>query len=140
MKPSIVFALVLTLVLIAGCHLVTGLVENRGLFEMVYVERMAAPDSAVIDTPVTVTVWGNLPDPSWDFDHFELYFEMRSLTVGVFGKKSDVEAVAAQVLVPFEKDLSFTPEREGILTIRVIGKNDTLMTTLTVLPSKTDNP
>ena len=140
MKRTLFFIPVLFLILAIGCHLVTGPVENRGLFEMVYVDRMAAPDSAIVDTPVTVTVWGNLPDPSWDFDHFELYFETRSLTVGVFGKKSDVEAVAAQVLVPFEKDLSFTPERVETLIIRVIGKNDTLSTTLTVLPSKTGNP
>jgi hypothetical protein len=140
MKRILFFISVLFLILTNGCRMVTGPVENLGLFELVYVDRMAAPDTAALAMPVTITVYGNLPDPSWCFDHFELVLQPLSLDVGVFGKKEDVELVAAQVLVPFEKTLSFTPDHVGTLTIRVIGKNDTLSTTMTVLPSRTDTP
>ncbi|MFH1943889.1 MAG: hypothetical protein ABIL68_17440 [bacterium] len=117
---------------VAACKVFSPLSSSEWNFEAVYVDSVTAPDSGAVNVPFSIRIKGNLPDPSWTFDHFELFTEQSTLTIKPIGKQNLRSGAVPQVLVSFEEAVSYTPTQVGSLTIKVLGRAQTLTQEVTV--------
>jgi hypothetical protein len=117
---------------IAACTLFCPLSSSDWSFEAVYVDSVTAPDSSTVNVPFSIRIKGNLPDPSWKFDHFELFTEQSTLSITPIGKQNLRAGAVPQVLISYEEEISYTPTQIGSLTIKVVGRAETLSREVTV--------
>ena len=137
-KKNVPMLGILTIVLllflnITGCKIFSPLSPSSWNLETVYVEGLTIPDSSKVNVSFQIRIQGSFPDPSWEFDHFELFMEESLLTIKPIGKKNLQAESVAQVLIPFEEETSFTPRRIGLLKVSVVGKIKTFQKNVTII-------
>ena len=136
-EQKIFSAFLLILICITGCNITNPNFSKNDRFytalETVFVEGIDVPDSVTVNESFRIRITGNLPDPSWEFDHFELFTIETTLTIHPIGRQNTDADVVAQVLVPFDEATSFTPTQIGMLKIEVIGRVKTVEANVTVV-------
>jgi hypothetical protein len=97
------------------------------------VEHVAVPDTISLNHRLPIEVRGFLPDPSWEFDRFELVKSQDRITIHPIGRQDLNVDASCQVLVPFTASASYRPRGVGRHKVAVQGKTKTLETEVIVV-------
>ena len=127
---------------LSGCSVLDPAPASTYRFDTLYVEHVAVPDTISLNHILSIKVQGFLPDPSWEFDRFELNRQETGLTILPIGKQDLRKDASCQVLIPFTAAAPYRPENTGRLKVVVQGKNETLETEVIVVahgPSQGEN-
>jgi hypothetical protein len=101
--------------------------------ELLYVDEVDAPARAKAGEVVIVTIQGNKPDPSWQWDRNEVAVEGTAVTIDVYGRKASKNPVA-MVLVPFTTTATLSGLPSGKLQLIVRGRQRSVTRNLEVSP------
>lgn len=116
----------LSVLLLAGC--------SRGAkVDLLYVDSVSAPDQVKARAGIPVKIRGEFPDPAWKWERNDIVRKDRQVTVSVYGKR-EPKKIAAQVLIPFELQLTLDGETPGPLTIIALGRNSSASTKINIVP------
>ena len=106
----------------SGCSVLDPTPSSMVIYSAMNVEEVAVPDTISLNLTLPITVRGLLPDPSWEFNRFELIDERDQLTILPIGKQDLQVDASCQDRVPFTTSTSFRPKRSGRLKVVVQGK------------------
>jgi len=134
-KKILVLAMVLFIFigLTIGCKVGDPTSPEPYSYDKVYITAVSVQDTVEVDTSFPIKIEGDLPDPSWEFDHFDLFPESSILTITPIGKKDLSVEVTLTVVVPFEKTISYQANNIGLMQIHVIGRTRTLVSEVMVI-------
>lgn len=97
--------------------------ERRSDLQKIYVDAVEAPQAVVAGDRFSVKVQGNLPNPAYMFERFDVAVKNDVIEITPLAKH-DPEKIVIQVLVPFEEVCEVKNLKPGTYQIKVIGRSE----------------
>lgn len=87
---------------------------------LAYVEKLTAPTTAIAGQPVSVALYGHLPNPNWQLGEIRMARADHLITLSPW---TDLvkRGMVVQMLVPFARTIPIGALTPGTWTIRALG-------------------
>lgn len=95
------------------------------MLQKIYIEEIDSKQVIAKTEELEVIVKGNLPNPAYTFDHFEVQVKGNVIEITPLAKY-DAGKLVAQVLVPFEEVCRVENLKPGTYEVKVNGRVQTV--------------
>ncbi len=100
--------------------------ERTTNLQKVYVEAVEPQPVIATGDHLNVKVQGNLPNPAYTFDRFDVVVKNGVIEITPLAKH-DTDKIVMQVLVPFEQVCEVKNLKPGKYEIKVIGRSEAVV-------------
>lgn len=121
----VTFYMTLLLILIGCTKSQNQAPSEKTMMQKIYVEEIDSQKVIAKTEELQVIVKGNLPNPAYTFDHFDVQVKDNVIEITPLAKY-DAGKIVAQVLVPFEEVCKVENLKPGTYEIKVNSRVETV--------------
>ena len=100
--------------------------ERTSSLQKIYIDAVEPQQLLGAADQLNVKVQGNLPNPSYTFDRFDVVVKKNLIEITPLAKH-DTDKIVMQVLVPFEQVCEVKNLKPGKYEIKVIGRSESVV-------------